>query len=59
MKLKNLNKTLNINFLNVMLSIKGEEQIDIWNKTGQDNNKETQNIKNKENQEPYFKYHNN
>ena len=36
MKLKSLNKTLSLLiFLMLCSPIKGEEQIDIWNKTGQ------------------------
>ena len=47
MKLKSLNKTLSLLiFLVICSPTKGEEQIDIWNKPKQDNNKEIQNINN-------------
>ncbi len=47
MKLKSLNKTLSLLIFLVLCSpIKGEEQIDIWNKPKQDNNKKIQNTNN-------------
>ena len=46
MKLKSLNKTLSLLiFLVLCLPIKAEEQIDIWNKTKKESEKEIQDTK--------------
>ena len=53
MKLKSLNKTLSLLIFLVLCSpTKGEEQIDIWNKTKQDNNEIQKTKKNNEIKNP-------